>query len=191
MRAVLYLSVFTMAVILLFACGGKKDDKKPPEPSTEQLVQRGNYLVTVMGCHDCHSPKEITPTGASLIPELLLSGYQSAKPSAPPDPACIKDGWFLITMDLTSAAGPWGISYAANLTSDQTGIGNWTLDNFKRALREGKFKGLENGRMLLPPMPWTNFINMHDEDVEAIFAYLKSTKPVNNAVPNHVPPEEM
>jgi len=144
-----------------------------------------------MGCHDCHSPKDVTPQGAALIPDLLLSGYQSAKPSAPPDAAFIKDGWALITMDLTTAAGPWGVSYSANLTSDQTGIGNWTFENFKRALKEGKFKGLENGRTLLPPIPWSNFVNIHDEDLEAIYAYLQATKPVNNVVPMPVMPEEI
>ena len=95
-------------------------------------------------------------------------------------------GWILMNEDITAAAGMWGISFAANLTSDQTGIGNWTEENFKRALKEGKYKGLEGGRMLLPPMPWQNFANIKDEDVKAIFAYLKSTKPVNNLVPQPV-----
>lgn len=193
MRKSIWISLLmvTSAVFLFGSCKSGNDDKKPTEPTTEQLVQRGDYLVTIMGCHDCHSPKEITPTGTPLIPDLLLSGYQSAKPTPPPDPACVKDGYVLIAMDLTTTAGPWGISYSANLTSDQTGIGNWELENFKRALKEGKYKGMENGRILLPPMPWTNFVNIHDEDIEAMFAYLKSTRPVNNVVPAPVPPNEM
>jgi hypothetical protein len=87
-------------------------------------------------------------------------------------------------MHNTAAVGPWGVSYAANLTSDPTGIGNWTLDQFKKALREGKYKGLDGARMLLPPMPWPNFTKLSDADTEAIFAYLKSTTPVNNLVPS-------
>ena len=183
--------LFVFAALLLTNCSGKKAQGTPETvaPTTEQLAQRGDYLVTIMGCHDCHSPKSISPEGSNLIPELLLSGYQANNPSTNPDPGCIKGGWVLITMDLTTAAGPWGISYSANLTSDQSGIGNWTLDNFKRALKEGKYKGLENSRPLLPPMPWTNFTNIRDEDIEAIFAYLQSTKPVVNVVPQAVPPD--
>ena len=74
-------------------------------------------------------------------------------------------------------------SFAVNLTSYATGIGKWKEENFLRAIRDGKFKGLENGRSLLPPMPWFVYKNMTDEDLKAIFAYLKSTKPVVNAVP--------
>lgn len=56
------------------------------------------------------------------------------------------------------------------------------------ALRKGKYKGLENARDLLPPMPWFNFSHLTDEDLKAMFAYLKSTKPVNNVVPPPIPP---
>lgn len=103
------------------------------------------------------------------------------------DPALFSD-WVLFNHHNTAAAGPWGVSYAANLTSDETGIGNWTLDQFRKALKEGKYKGLDGARMLLPPMPWPNFIRMTDADVEAIFVYLKSTKPVKNVVPAPIPP---
>ena len=131
------------------------------------------------------------PQGPMIIPELMLSGYPADRPIPKVDVQTIKKGWVLLVEDLTAAAGPWGVSFAANLTSDQTGIGNWTEENFKRALKEGKYKGLEGSRTLLPPMPWTNFLNISDEDVTAIFAYLKSTKPVNNAVPMAIPPEEV
>jgi hypothetical protein len=40
-------------------------------------------------------------------------------------------------------------------------------------------------------MPWTNFINISDDDVSAIFAYLKNLPPVKNVVPLAVPPEEI
>ena len=89
--------------------------------------------------------------------------------------------------DMTAAAGPWGISFAANLTPDETGIGSWTFEQFKTAMTQGKYKGMENGRPLLPPMPWFNFTEMKDEDLRAIFAYLKSIKPVKNVVP---PPKQ-
>ena len=76
------------------------------------------------------------------------------------------------------------MSFAANLTSDDTGIGNWTEENFMRALRKGKFKGLEGSRDLLPPMPWFVYKNMTDEDLKSIYAYLKTVPAVENVVPS-------
>jgi hypothetical protein len=83
----------------------------------------------------------------------------------------------------TAFVGPWGISYAANLTSDESGIGAWTEAQFFKAIRQGKYKGMDNSRPLLPPMPWNVYANATDDDLKAIFAYLKSTPPVNNVVP--------
>ena len=94
----------------------------------------------------------------------------------------------VITNDLTTWVGPWGISFTANLTSDATGIGNWQEEHFITAIRKGKYKGLESGRDLLPPMPWQMYKHMTDDELKAIFAYLKSTKPINNVVPPPIPP---
>jgi mono/diheme cytochrome c family protein len=141
------------------------------------------YLVSLGGCNDCHSPKRMGPQGPEVITELMLSGYPGDRPVEKPGMTMIKKGWNLLNSDFTMAAGMWGISFSANLTSDQTGTGNWTEENFKRALKEGKFKGLPGSRTLLPPMPWTNFASITDEDVKAIFTYLQSTKPVKNVVP--------
>jgi hypothetical protein len=93
-----------------------------------------------------------------------------------------------VTNTLTSWVGPWGISYAANLTSDATGIGNWTESAFITALRKGKYEGIESGRSLLPPMPSAMYTSMSDDELKAIFAFLKSTKPINNVVPLAQPP---
>lgn len=89
---------------------------------------------------------------------------------------------------MTAWVGPWGISYASNLTSDQTGIGSWQESNFITAIREGKFKGIPTSRPLMPPMPWMAYKNLTDDELKAIFAFLKSTKPINNAVPQYKPP---
>lgn len=179
--------------IILTGCRNTAKQAVPEiiKPTGEQLVKRGEYLVTTMGCNDCHSPKKMGPQGPMVIPELMLSGYPAERPFPKVDVQTIKKGWVLFNEDLTAAAGPWGVSFAANLTSDQTGIGNWTEENFRRAIKEGKFKGLEGSRTLLPPMPWNNFVNISDEDAAAIFAYLKSTKPVRNSVPMAIPPEEL
>jgi hypothetical protein len=159
--------------------------------SPEDIIKRGEYLVTIMGCNDCHSPKIMGPNGPEIIPELLLSGYPSDRPIIKFNDPLLKEGFGMFYPDLTAAAGPWGVSFAANLTSDQSGIGTWTEEQFKKALMQGKFKGLDGTRMLLPPMPWFNYTNMKDEDVSAVFAYLKSTKPVVNVVPQPIPPDQM
>lgn len=159
--------------------------------SHEEIIKRGEYLVTIMGCNDCHSPKQMGPNGPEIIPELLLSGYPSDRPVVKFNDPLLKEGFGMFYPDLTAAAGPWGVSFAANLTPDQSGIGAWTEEQFKRALTQGKFKGIEGARMLLPPMPWFNYTQLKDEDVSAIFAYLKSIKPVVNVVPQPIPPNQM
>ncbi|HSH19093.1 MAG TPA: c-type cytochrome [Draconibacterium sp.] len=159
--------------------------------SAEDIVKRGEYLVTIMGCNDCHSPKAMGPNGPEIIPELMLSGFQSTNPIVKFDSPMIKEGFGMFYPDLTAAAGLWGVSFAANLTPDPTGIGTWTEEQFKIALTQGKFKGIAGARMLLPPMPWFNFTEMKDEDVSAVFAYLKSLKPVSNVVPQPIPPDQM
>ncbi|HOZ40889.1 MAG TPA: c-type cytochrome [Flavobacteriales bacterium] len=155
-------------------------------PGEAALVERGKYLVEIMGCHDCHSPKQMGPNGPYLDPERILSGYPADRP-LPPQPVS-HEGWALLNMDLTAAVGPWGTTFAANITSDESGIGNWTEEQFERALKKGLYKGSEGSRPLLPPMPWQNYVNMSKEDVSAVFAYLKSTKPVANVVPAPIPP---
>lgn len=159
--------------------------------SPEDIVKRGEYLVTIMGCNDCHSPKKMGPNGPEIIPELLLSGYPSDRPVVKFDDPRLKEGFGMFYPDLTAAAGPWGVSFAANLTPDQSGIGTWTEEQFKKALMQGKFKGIDGARTLLPPMPWYNFTTLKDEDASAIFAYLKSIKPVVNVVPQPIPPDQM
>ena len=162
-----------------------------PVSSKEDLVKRGEYLVQITGCNDCHSPKRMGVNGPEIIPELMLSGYSSKTPLPKIDKTFAGAGFAAFAPDLTAAAGPWGISFAGNLTPDATGIGNWTEEQFKKALTQGKFKGQDGGRMLLPPMPWYNFTTMADEDVKAIFNYLKSIKPVKNVVPPPIAPEKI
>lgn len=180
------------APLLLLAVACQRNAPTPaplaerPEPTEAQLIDRGRYLVGIMGCHDCHSPKKMGPNGPELDTDRLLSGHPAGTP-LPPMP---KDaaGWALMSLDLTVAVGPWGTSYAANLTSDDTGIGTWSEAQFKRAITKGLYKGLEGSRPLLPPMPWQNLVDLKDEDIHAIFTYLKSTKPVENVVPPPMPP---
>ncbi|HEY1461040.1 MAG TPA: hypothetical protein VGH59_13395 [Casimicrobiaceae bacterium] len=89
--------------------------------------------------------------------------------------------------DFTAWAGPCGISFAANLTPDKaTGLGGWTAEQFIQSTRTGKHLGV--GRPILPPMPIASLATLTDADLKAIFAYLKSIKPISNQVPPSLPP---
>ena len=180
---IMFFMAATVAVTII-ACNNKPTATTGKvEISQDSLISRGSYLVNAMGCDDCHSPKTFGPNGPELIPDQRFSGYHADAPLPKLDTANAKKGWTLFAPDLTAAVGPWGMSFAANISSDQTGIGNWTEEQFFRAIREGKSKGLKESRPLLPPMPWPQYRNLKDDDLRAIFAFLKSTKPVENRVP--------
>lgn len=183
--------LLSTAGIISCADGSSKDhtDDKSLKFTTEQ-VEHGGYLVTVSGCDDCHSPKNFGPRGPEIDSTRRLSGRIAGAPLPPVDTAALKS-WALFAHDLTAAVGPWGVSFSANITSDPTGIGNWSFDQFKLAMQKGKYKGLENGRDLLPPMPWPNFSKFKEDDLRDIFAFLKSTKPVSNVVPAAIPPTQL
>lgn len=185
-------SAVILGCLTLLNCSrtNEKDNTVSKEKglSDAELIARGKYLTTVSGCHDCHSPKIMTAEGPEPDPERLLSGHPQNEKLSKIIPT--KD-WVLFSNNLTAAVGPWGVSYAANLTPDDTGIGNWTFEQFETAIRKGKYKGLEGGRPLLPPMPWQMFRNMTDEDLRSIFAFLKSIRPVDNLVPAPIAPDKL
>ena len=158
--------------------------------SPEAQLKLGEYLVMTSGCDDCHSPKVMTPQGPVPDMERRLSGHP-ANEQLPKitDKRMIAPGqWVMFNSGLTAAVGPWGTSFSANLTPDTSGIGEWSFEQFEKAIREGKYKGLDGGRMLLPPMPWPNYSHFNDQDLRAIFAFLKSLKPIQNVVPQPIPP---
>ncbi len=191
--------IASMAVVIataVIACNSDKSASKNSEGVTlvgavsgvsdkETLIKRGEYLVTLMGCHDCHSPKIMTPQGPAIDSAHMLSGHPASLPVPKVDVSQLQS-WVLFNHNTTAFVGPWGISFAPNLTSDETGIGNWTEAQFFKAIREGKYKGMDNTRPLLPPMPWNMYGKATDDDLKAIFTYLKSTAPVENRVPGPV-----
>ena len=192
----LFIPLVAICFMFFASCGDRVKQfqdipEEQPLQQTENDIERGKYLVEIMGCNDCHSPKRMGNNGPELIPELLLSGYPSDRPIIDFTSPLIQQGFSVFYPDLTAAIGPWGISFAANLTPHPTGLGNWTAEQFKIALTQGKSKGLENARMLLPPMPWVNYSSMKEEDVLAIFSYLRSITPVENVVPAPVAPEAL
>lgn len=148
----------------------------------------GEPIVIVSACHDCHTPKKMTAEGPVPDSTRWLSGHPAEMTKIEVDKKEIEGKGLIVTKDLTEWAGAWGTTYTANLTPDPTGIGNWTEQQFYTAIREGKYKGLKGSRSLLPPMPWQMYRNMTDNELKAIFAYLKSIRPVRNVVPPPIPP---
>jgi hypothetical protein len=157
-------------------------------PSHADLVKRGERLVTLGGCSDCHTPMAFDPKLKMPVPQR--ERYLSGHPENGPEPQ-VKPGagdQAVIGASFTSFAAPFGVVYAKNLTPDpETGIGKWTEAEFVKTLRTGHEKG--TGRPLLPPMPWQNLAGQPEEDLRAIYAFLMSIKPVKNRVPEpRVPP---
>jgi hypothetical protein len=161
-----------------------------PVMTKQDSIMRGKYMVTVMGCSDCHSPKIFTATGEMLFDTTrLLSGYPGGpQPTLAKKHSTTPMEGLVFSADLTSFIGPWGHSYSANLTPDVTGLGEWTFDQFRKVITEGKFHGLDGGRPIMPPMPWFNFKHLTNEDMHMIWTYLRSIPPINNKVPDYIPP---
>jgi len=155
----------------------------PAKAKTQTRVQRGEYLVKFGDCTACHTPLKFGPNGPEPDLARFLSGHPADTKLPPPD---LKPGpWFAATAGMTAWTGPWGISYAANLTPDaNTGLGIWTEDMFLRAMRTGKHMGA--GRPILPPMPWQASATLSDDDLKAVFAYLRSLPAIRNQVPTPI-----
>ena len=118
----------------------------------------------------------------------MLSGHpEKMDLPAPPQPV----GPWMVSAAATNTAwsGPWGISYTANLTPDkETGLGKWTLRQFTDTIRTGRHLG--RGRPIPPPMPIPMYKHFTDEDLGAIYTYLQAIPPVQNRVPEPVPPKQ-
>jgi hypothetical protein len=159
---------------------------------TQTPVERGKYLVTVGGCNDCHTPKKLGPNGPEPDMTRELSGNPATEKVTPVPAKLIAPGkWLTVANNHLGAwAGPWGVSFAMNLTPDkETGLGSWTQEMFIGALRTGKHQG--TGRPILPPMPWNWYRNMTDDDLKAVYAYLQSLPPIKNPVPDPLPPDKI
>jgi hypothetical protein len=158
-----------------------------PVPSHD--AQRGAYLVRIMGCNDCHTPFKMGPNGPAPDWSRELSGHPEEVVMAPP-PSLGDGGWgWAGAATNTAFAGPWGVSFTANLTPDpETGLGRWDAETFIRAIRTGRHEG--RGRPILPPMPWPMYRNATDEDLRAVFAYLRTLPPIRNRVPQPIDPPD-
>lgn len=183
-------------LLILTGCNSKEAETKADDPDTAQAKfggyesqeKLGEHLVLIAGCHDCHTPKKMTPKGPDIDFSRALSGHPAQEAPPDVDRKQIESKGQTVTTGLTAWAGPWGVSFTANLTPDASGLENWDESNFLTAIRKGKHKGIESERDILPPMPWQMYQNMTDEELKAIFAYLKSIKPIKNVVPEPLPP---
>lgn len=183
----LVLALFASATGFMLLKGRQAAATPYQTGSAADLVARGKYLVQLGGCADCHSRKEMTEKGPVDDPKMMLAGHPEGLVLPPPSHDA--GPWFAATAGMTAWTGPWGISYASNLTPDpETGLGDWTEAEFIAALRTGKHRGA--GRPILPPMPWQPLGEATDTDLRAIFAYLRSLPPVKNRVPEPQPPAE-
>lgn len=133
------------------------------KPSAQDTVRYGAYLINAAGCVDCHSKTD----KGSVVPGTEFGGGMEFKM-------------------------PTGIVRAPNITADQrTGIGNWTKDAFVQRFKlyaDSNYHApkVEKGSMNTP-MPWSMFAGMKERDLEAIHAYLKSLKPIQNQVVKYTP----
>ena len=111
-------------------------------------VKRGNYLVTIGHCMECHTPR--------------VEGLLDFKN------ALGKGG--------NTFHGPWGASTARNITAHPTkGIGAWSDAEIKRAITEGVSR---DGSRLKPPMAYGMYATLTADDLNAIVAYLRTVPPL-------------
>jgi mono/diheme cytochrome c family protein len=149
----------TLGLALVALSCATPAQKAPAAMTQAEKVARGEYLTTIMACNDCHTPG--TFYGAPDY-SRKLSGSEL--------------GW----------VGPWGTSYARNLTPDpETGIGSWSEDDIVKTIRTGQ---RADGTPVMPPMPWPMYTQLSDDDAYAIAAYLKSLPAVSHKVPDKLPP---
>jgi mono/diheme cytochrome c family protein len=151
-----------------------------PDTVVANDAKRGEYIVNTGGCNDCHTPWKMGAKGPEPDMSRRLSGHPADMVMPPPPKAAGPWLWSGAATN-TAFGGPWGISYAINLTPDETGLSNWTEEMFVQAMRTGRHAGV--GRPILPPMPWHSLAAMTDADLKAVFAYLRSIPPLKNTVP--------
>jgi mono/diheme cytochrome c family protein len=148
----------------------------PADWEQTSYVERGNYLVNYLGhCAGCHTP--LAPNGESDM-SLYLSGvpakYAGTKVGRP---------------QVAGFPGPRGARfYAANLTPDpETGLGRWSEEQFVRTFKHGVRP--DGTKYATSPMEWNIYANMKEEDVRAIYRYLRTIKAIPNKVPANIPPK--
>jgi hypothetical protein len=187
---------FTILVLLVLVLAalpvgmGHAASGAAPPVASGVSVERGAYLVKIMGCNDCHTPWTLGPRGPEPDMSRALTGHPAAM-TMPAAPSPESPWMWTAAATNTAFAGPWGVSFTANLTPDlETGLGKWTEEMFIATMKTGRHQG--KGRPVLPPMPVQMLAALEDRDIRSLFAYLRSLAPVRNRVPAPIdPPEEV
>ena len=186
--AVMVVAMAAFSGAMLRAIGAGEQGSGVSAEVKKARVERGAYLVGMMGCNDCHTPWKVGPQGPEPDMTRALSGHPQDVVMPPPPPPSGPWIWHGGATN-TAFAGPWGVSFTANLTPDkETGLGAWTEEMFIATMRTARHQG--KGRPILPPMPVKMIGKANDEDLKSIFAYLQSLAPVKNKVPTPIEPAE-
>jgi hypothetical protein len=137
------------------------------KPDSSDLLAYGGYVINQAACRECHTQVD----KGQIIEALAFSGGREFQ---------FPNG---------------SVVRSANITPDgKTGIGKWTREMFIQ-----RFKMYADSSVVVPVsspgafntiMPWTMYANMTEQDLGAIFAYLQSLKPIENAVVKFTPPAE-
>jgi hypothetical protein len=195
MRSTWSTILFTVTFLAYVVLVGAKVHSVTPDaaaakhPPSSARIERGAHLVRTMGCNDCHTPWKVGSRGPEPDMSRALIGHP-AEVVMPPAPVLPPGPWTWVGAATNTAfAGPWGVSFGANLTPDpETGLGTWTESMFIETMKTGRHQG--KGRPLLPPMPFPMIASLGDEDIRSLFAYLQSLPPVRNRVPQPIDPPE-
>ncbi|MBI4536148.1 MAG: c-type cytochrome, partial [Ignavibacteriae bacterium] len=136
-----------------------------PEPDKSNPVSYGKYLLTIGACADCHTPAE---QGAPIPGMELAGGFEFQFPS--------------------------GVVRSLNITPDEeTGIGIWTKEDFIARFKAFESEESRNVSVDMKdfntPMPWLMYAGMTEEDLGAIYEYLRTVKPVKHQVEKFSPLE--
>jgi mono/diheme cytochrome c family protein len=175
----LSLAVAVSCLLLIWLTAGCRVKIGEDEEQQVDPVERGEYLVTIIGCNDCHTPAKTGPDGIEPDMTRMLSGHPSS-PEMPPPPELAEGPWtWTGAATSTAFAGPWGVSYAANLTPDhETGLGAWSEEMFVSKIdRHG-----DQSRAIMPAMPCRYYSRLAANDLRAIYAYLRTIPAIENEV---------
>jgi mono/diheme cytochrome c family protein len=135
-------------------------------PSPEDSVDYGKYLTTIAGCAECHTPQN---QGTDIEGMYLAGGFEFK--------------------------GPFGTVRSSNITPHkQTGIGNLSKEKFVSRFKQydvsiDSLADVKEGQFNTV-MPWQMYAGMTEQDLEAIYTYLKTVDPVENSVTRFTPPSE-
>lgn len=153
-----------------------------PSMTEEEMLERGAYLAQISGCIACHTPYQAEYADFSA---LTLEQIQTLS-LAGEDAQDLENS--LMAGGRPFDLGPMGAILTSNLTPDEeTGLGSWTDEEIEAAIRIGVSK---DGYRLFPIMPYINYFNMAESDMQSLIAYLRSIPAVENEVPRIGPSGE-